>query len=196
MTNNAKIRARVNSLRILRSRQEMVIIRQVIVRTIIIISMRIVKPKICVGWLMKMCIILTWFSDPRIMSRDILANRLLNGSRVCSVSSALRRNNRRPRIYNLFSDGRLRSWSVQGLKSIWRQNFWLLNIYYGLPIPIGPLGTESRISHVTHLNGMAKVLAGSTVHWDFLKIYTLPKPRISHTDSYLLQRRLSDIILH
>ncbi|KAK9200249.1 hypothetical protein WN944_015446 [Citrus x changshan-huyou] len=59
MTDNAKIRARVNSIRILRSRHEMVIIRQVIVRTIIIISMRIVKTKICVGCSMKMCIILT-----------------------------------------------------------------------------------------------------------------------------------------
>ncbi|KDO41661.1 hypothetical protein CISIN_1g035351mg [Citrus sinensis] len=67
---------------------------------------------------MKMCIILTWFSDPRIMSRDILANRLLNGSRVCSVSSALRRTDRRPPICNLLSDGRVRSWSVQGLRSI------------------------------------------------------------------------------
>ncbi|GAY63508.1 hypothetical protein CUMW_226160 [Citrus unshiu] len=61
----------------------MVIIRQVIVKTIIIISMRIVKPKI-------------WFLDPRIMSCDILANKLLNGSRVCSISSALCRYNWRP----------------------------------------------------------------------------------------------------
>ena len=79
------------------------------------------------------------------MSHDILANRLLNGSRVCSVSSALRRNNWRPRICNLLSDGRLKSWSVQGLRRIWRQNFWLLIIYYGMPIPIGLMGTESRI---------------------------------------------------
>ena len=175
MTDNAKIRARVNSLRILSSRHEMVIIRQVIVRAIIIISMRIVKPKICVGCSIKMCIILTWFSDPRIMSRDILANWLLNGSRVCRVSSALRRNNRRPRS-NLLSDGRLRSWSVQGLRSIWWQNFWLLIIYSSLLIPIGPLGMESRIGHVTRLNGMAKVFARSTIHWDFLKITLCQNP--------------------
>ncbi|GAY66817.1 hypothetical protein CUMW_251810 [Citrus unshiu] len=96
----------------------MVIICQLVVRTIIIISIRIVKPKICVGCSMKMCIILTWFSDPRIMSRDILANQLLNGGRVCSISSVLRMYNQRPRICNLLSDGRLRSWSIQGLKML------------------------------------------------------------------------------
>lgn len=76
---NAKIRARVNSLGILRCRQKVVIICQVLVRTIIIISIRIVAynmPKVCAlihnhlvniihrrlkayGCLMKMSIILT-----------------------------------------------------------------------------------------------------------------------------------------
>ena len=69
----------------------MVIICQVLDRTIIIISMRIVLPEIYAGYLMKMWIIFTGFSDPRIMSCEILANRLLNGSRVCVVGSVLRR---------------------------------------------------------------------------------------------------------
>ena len=57
-------------------------------------------------------------------------------------------------------------------------------------------GDEVTVGHVTCLNSMAKVLAGSTVEWDFLKNYTLPKSRISHTDSYPWQQKLSDIILH
>ena len=50
MTDNAKIRVRVNSLRILRGRQKIVIICQMFIRTIIIISIRIVLNDGCLNY--------------------------------------------------------------------------------------------------------------------------------------------------